>query len=98
MASGSKYLQVTKDISPPKEDFQIRCPRLGHHVTFSYCSRENSGLPCHKSLDCWYGYFPVFEYLKGKLSRDNWKTVFESKPKPKLLNIVELIEKVKKVR
>jgi hypothetical protein len=89
---------MTEDINPPEEDFQIRCPRLGHHVSFSYCSRENLGLPCGKSLDCWYRYFPVTEYLGKKLSPDQWKSVFEPEPKPKILNILELIEKAKKVR
>ncbi|RLB14284.1 MAG: hypothetical protein DRG82_14085 [Deltaproteobacteria bacterium] len=82
--------------TPPDESFQIRCPRLGHQIYFSYCRTENSGLPCFKVLDCWSPHFPVEEYLKSDLTPEEWEKVFEKKPKPKMLSLVELIEQAKK--
>ena len=27
--------------TPPADDYEIRCPRLGHQIYFSYCRRES---------------------------------------------------------
>ena len=85
-------------ICPPPDDVQIRCPRLGHQVAFSYCVHENSGLPCHKSLDCWHRYFSVSEFLKHRLSKEEWDRIFSLAPQPKMVSIAELIERAKKVK
>lgn len=82
--------------TPPDRSVQIRCPRLGHQIYFSYCRTENNGLPCFKVVDCWSRQFKVEEYLRGELTREEWDTVFEKKPKPKMLSLVELIEQAKK--
>jgi len=47
-------------------------------------------------VDCWSRQFKVEEYLRGELTREEWDTVFEKKPKPKMLSLVELIEQAKK--
>ena len=83
-------------IIPPDNDFQIRCPKLGHPIYFSYCRHENLGTPCFKTLDCWFSYFPVAEFLREELSQEEWENAFEKPPKNKLLTLVELIEKIKK--
>ena len=82
--------------TPPDDSFQIRCPRLGQQIHFSYCRQENMGLPCFKTLDCWYVYFQVVEYLRRELSDTEWRDVFEKVPAPKLLSLAELIEKAQK--
>ncbi|MCJ7595940.1 MAG: C1 family peptidase [Desulfobacterales bacterium] len=74
----------------------IRCPRLGHQITFSYCRSENTGLPCFKILDCWFDQFLVEEYLRKELKPEEWKRAFERPPKTKVLSLVELIEEAKK--
>ena len=74
----------------------IRCPRLGHHIYFSYCRKENRGLPCFKTLDCWYEHFLVEDLLREQLTPEQWNSVFESPPKPKMLSLVEMIEEAKK--
>ena len=74
----------------------IRCPRLGHQITFSYCRSENTGLPCFKILDCWFDQFLVEEYLRKELNPEEWKRAFERPPKTKVLSLVELIEEAKK--
>jgi hypothetical protein len=82
--------------SPPDDSFQIRCPRLGQQIHFSYCRQENTGLPCFKTLDCWYIYFHVVEYLKKELSAAEWEESFDKPPTPKIISLAELIEKAQK--
>lgn len=80
----------------PKDDYLIRCPRLGQPIAFSYCRRESNGLPCFKSLDCWFEHFKVAEYFKSILSDEEWKKVFEKPSKTKVQSLIELIEEAKK--
>jgi len=74
----------------------IRCPRLGHQIYFSYCRVEDNGLPCSKTLDCWYEHFHVEEFFKNELSEKEWEKVFEKQTKPKMLSLLEMIEQAKK--
>ncbi|MBW2467041.1 MAG: hypothetical protein JRF02_07055 [Deltaproteobacteria bacterium] len=82
--------------TPPDDTFQIRCPRLGQQINFSYCRQENMGLPCIKTLDCWYMHFQVVDYLKNDLSAEQWQETFEKPPTPKMVSLAELIEKAQK--
>ena len=81
---------------PPEDEFRIRCRKLGHQISFSYCRFENNGLPCIRTLDCWYLFFPVDEFLRNELSEEEWTEVFESPQKPKVVSLVELIEQAQK--
>jgi hypothetical protein len=81
---------------PPDDSFQIRCPRLGQQIHFGYCRQENLGLPCFKTLDCWYIYFPVVEYLQQQLSTAEWREVFETPTAPKMISLAEMIEKAQR--
>ena len=87
---------MKKKCYPPGKDYQIRCPRLGHQIDFSYCRSENQGLPCFKILDCWFQHFSVEEYLREELEAEEWNTVFGVQPKSKMLSLVELIEQAKR--
>ncbi len=87
---------MKRESNPPSEDDKIRCPRLGHQVSFSYCRSENKGLPCFKTLDCWYELFLVEEFLRKELSRDEWERAFKRPKTIKLLSLVELIQQAKK--
>jgi len=60
--------------------------------------KENNALPCHKSLDCWYRYFPVSQFLRQELTEMEWEKIFNQTPRPKILNILESIEKAKKLK
>ncbi len=82
--------------TPPDDNFQIRCPRLGHQIHFAYCRTENFGLPCFKTLDCWFHYFQVEEFLRRDLSPDEWRDAFGKPVKPKILSLSELIEQARK--
>ena len=85
-------------LTPPDDDFHIRCPRLGHQINFAYCRVENNGLPCFKSLDCWYSRFQVEAYFRQRLTEAQWARAFSGPTKPKVLSLLELIEQAKKVR
>ena len=80
---------------PPSDELGIRCPRLGHQINFSYCRSENSGLPCFKTLDCWYHHFDVHSFLKNKLSEQDFEKSFASKGKPKVSSLIDLIKQAK---
>ena len=82
--------------TPPDDSFQIRCPRLGQQIHFSYRKQENMGLPCFKTLDCWYIHFHVVEYLRQELSTSQWQVTFEKPPTPKMLSLAQLLEKAQK--
>jgi hypothetical protein len=85
-----------KGQTPPPDDFQIRCRKLGQLIHYGYCRRENQGLPCARTLDCWFPYFNVAEYLRGVLSPEEWAAAFEVPAQPKLLSLAELIERAER--
>ncbi len=84
------------EIVPPPDEKTIRCPRLGHQISFSFCRIENKGLPCFKTLDCWYVHFPVEAHLRTELTPEQWQKAFERPAKPKMASLLELIEQAKK--
>jgi hypothetical protein len=87
---------MNSSTNPPDDVFQIRCPKLGHQIHFSYCRTENSGLPCPRTLQCWHVYFQVEEFLQSELTADEWLEAFAKPVKPKILSLVELIEQAQK--
>ena len=87
---------MTEEIAPPGDDYRIRCPRLGHPIDFSYCRSENMGIPCFRTLDCWFEHFKVEEYLRGVLTVEEWESAFQGPRKTKVMSILELIEQAKR--
>jgi hypothetical protein len=80
-----------------KAQFERRCPRLGSDVSFEYCTTSgDEKLPCFKVFDCWWEYFDVVAYLREKLPEEQFDRLVKSKPKPKVLSLVDLIEQAKK--
>jgi len=77
---------------PPGESQEIRCPRLGHEISFSYCRRENRGLPCYKVVDCWFPYFKIEDYLAQELSARELQELFSPPQKDKVLSLLEQIK------
>ncbi len=86
---------MSKPSKPPDDDFEIRCPKLGHQIYFSYCAKENQGVPCYRTLDCWFGHFEVEAFLKKTLTPAEWKAAFTNPPKPKIASLLEMIEQAK---
>ncbi|MBW2000064.1 MAG: hypothetical protein JRJ29_19150 [Deltaproteobacteria bacterium] len=87
---------MDKGNTPPGEDLEIRCPRLGHMISFSYCRQENTGFPCFKTLGCWFRHFAVEDYLREQLSQEEWEKTFGRPRTPKVLSLVQMIEEAKK--
>jgi len=87
---------MTQPFNPPNDTFQIRCSKLGHQIHFSYCRKENIGIPCARVLTCWYPYFRVVDYLRQELTEKEWQDAIEKPVKPKVLTLVELIEQAQK--
>ena len=79
-----------------RETLERRCPRLGGTVSFSYCrtSGEN-GSACFKVFDCWWERFDVSAYMRRSVSKDEFRKLARTSPKPKLASILELIEQAK---
>lgn len=84
-------MEIKKDII----NKQIRCPRLGHELTFSYCLKEAGDLPCARIIRCWFAYFDVEAFLKSELGHEKWKKFIDTQPKDKIVNLIEIIEKAK---
>ena len=87
---------MKKKSTPPGNDYDIRCPRLGHQIPFSYCRAENMGSPCFKILDCWHSHFQVEKFLREQLTPEEWEKVFKKHLKPKVLTLVEMIEQARR--
>ncbi|MFZ5797508.1 MAG: hypothetical protein ACYCYR_10810 [Desulfobulbaceae bacterium] len=81
---------------PPDDSLQIRCPKLGHQIPFSYCRTENLGLPCSRIMFCWQPYFGVEAYLRRELTPEEWRDTFEKPVQSKVLTLVELIEQAQR--
>ena len=87
---------MSSQIKPPDDTFQIRCSKLGHQIHFSYCRTENFGLPCIKTLNCWFPYFEVEQYLREDMSPEEFEQAFDKNIKPKMQSLMELIDQAQK--
>ncbi|MEJ2718061.1 MAG: hypothetical protein P8182_13135 [Deltaproteobacteria bacterium] len=79
------------------EDKEIRCPRLGGPITFSYCRIENQGRPCSKALNCWASHFDVESLFRKNMTPEEFEACFFGPPPSKVGTLLELIEKARKV-
>ncbi|MEI8172222.1 MAG: hypothetical protein WCH07_01925 [Deltaproteobacteria bacterium] len=77
-------------------DLEMRCPRLGGEVTFSYCEREGGDRPCLRIISCWQPVFPVEACLRESMSQDAWESFSGQTPKDKVSTLIELIEAAKR--
>jgi hypothetical protein len=82
---------------PGKYDhLEIRCPRLGGEVRFSYCRHEGGDLPCPRTMICWQFHFPVENYLIENMTSEEWERFSHQEPKEKIVTLIDLIEAAKK--
>jgi hypothetical protein len=77
------------------DHLEIRCPRLGHELNFSYCRREAGDLPCHRTIQCWQAFFPVEAYLRENMSAAEEERFFRQIPGNKMTTLIDLIEQAK---
>lgn len=83
--------------TPPHEEKQIRCPKLGGPVHFDYCRMEERGRPCSRALSCWSAHFNVDAYFRMTLSTQEFERCFMSPQRSKVSTIIELIERARKI-
>jgi hypothetical protein len=76
---------------------EIRCPKLGHELTFAYCRQEGGDFPCGRIMRCWENLFPVENLLRETMDAATWDTFCRQSPpdKDKMTTLVGLIEKAK---
>jgi len=78
------------------DQLERRCPRLGGPVLFAYCKTSGDDHSvCWKIFDCWWECFDVVGYLKTFLPEDKFNKLENSKPKQKIVSLVELVEQAK---
>jgi hypothetical protein len=73
-----------------------RCPRLGGTVGFSYCMRCELDQPCAKVVDCWWETFDIVRYLEDHLPHEQLTRLMNSRPKPKMASLVEMVAQARK--
>ncbi|MCK9195745.1 MAG: hypothetical protein M0P16_02055 [Syntrophales bacterium] len=74
---------------------EIRCPKLGHELTFAYCCREAGDLPCARIIRCWESFFPVESFLRETLDAGIWDAFCRQATPDKMTTLLDLIEKAK---
>jgi len=77
------------------DHLEIRCPRLGHELCFSYCRKESGELPCHRMVECWSPFFPVEAYLKEFLPSAAGDCFSRRGAVDKMTTLIDLIEQAK---
>ncbi|MFP4521596.1 MAG: hypothetical protein ACLFQK_05570 [Fibrobacterota bacterium] len=74
------------------DNLEIRCPRLGHPVPFSYCRVENSGLPCPRIKNCWEREVPVSDFIEANYTKEEQHSAFAER-KDRIQTIFDIIQK-----
>jgi hypothetical protein len=87
---------MDKSSSPPYGEIEIRCPRMGGQVTFEYCRIEGGNLPCSRAIACWNVRFEAEVFFREALAPEDFEKAFATPPQPKVVTLVELIEKARK--
>jgi len=82
--------------STPYEEKEIRCPKLGHQVSFEYCRVEQHDRPCSRALICWSVHFDVEALFREILTPEEFERCFSQPPPSKIVTLVELIERARK--
>jgi hypothetical protein len=77
------------------DHLELRCPRLGGEVTFSYCRKEGGELPCLRIITCWHPFFPVEQYLRESMTADALDNFACQTPKNKITTLIGLIDAAK---
>ena len=85
---------MVRKTKSPYDDYTARCPMLGHLVSFTYCMAPGSTLPCRKILDCWHERTDIKAYLSEIFTPEEIEAITAT-PKPKVTQLLELIQKAK---
>jgi hypothetical protein len=74
---------------------EIRCPKLGHELTFAYCRREGGDLPCLRIIRCWESFFPAGNFLRETMDAAAWDAFCRQSSPDKMTTLLDLIERAK---
>ena len=77
------------------DNLENRCSMLGHQIQFKYCRSLKDNLPCSKILDCWFEMIPIRDFIHAHFTEEEIN-IFLSPSKPKIVTLVDLIEKAKR--
>jgi hypothetical protein len=75
------------------DTLEIYCPHLGMVITFNYCRRAQSGLPCRNLLGCWEERIPAADFLGENYTRSELESAFSGLPKTRMERIFESIRR-----
>ena len=86
-----------------KNERMRRCPRLGGNVLFTYCfygydEKKDGTSACFKIFDCWWETFDVDAWIRNALTEEEYENLRNKAadmPQPKVLSLLELIEKAR---
>jgi hypothetical protein len=76
-------------------DKLTRCPRLGQEIKFSYCLQEAGDLPCARTIQCWQPVLEIENFLKEKLTVEQWQKFITARPQDKVISLIEIIAAAK---
>jgi hypothetical protein len=74
------------------DHLEIRCPRLGHDLHFSYCRKESGDLPCHRTVHCWSPFFLVEAYLREVFPAETLDRFSKQVAGDKMTTLIDLIQ------
>jgi hypothetical protein len=78
------------------DHLEIYCPQLGMMMTFQYCRRGQTPLPCRNLIGCWEKRIPVDAFLGENFARKDLEAAFGGLPKTKLERIFDSLVQIKK--
>lgn len=77
------------------EKQEIRCPKLGHEVTFGYCRQEGGATPCQRIISCWGGRLRMDIQAQQNFGSELWRRLDSLKMKDRLSTLLELVQKIR---
>jgi hypothetical protein len=75
---------------------EIYCPQMGTMLTFNYCRRVQSDLPCRNFINCWESRMEVGSFLKEHFPQEALQEAFGGLPKGRMERIFACIEGIPK--
>jgi len=78
------------------DERSIRCPRLGHLVSFHYCRTQEGSSICPRILDCWWEVFDVRSFLAEHLPPEQLKWLESGAGADRVGSLLRLIQEAKK--
>jgi len=80
------------------DPLEIYCPQLGMMLTFNYCRRVQSSLPCRNLIGCWEKRIPVDSFLAENFPRPDLEATFGGLPKTRLERIFDCLTQIKETK